>query len=86
MKSPINATIDYEVGAASIPYRSFEPDESTRMERVTFGVRVEFSVRGDLLGIELLALDDAALAVAREFATKNDLTFPVNRHSRVGQD
>jgi uncharacterized protein YuzE len=76
MTQPIKTSIDHEIGAAYVSYREIAPGEATRTERVDFDVRVDYNAAGDLLGIELLAVDEPAVALARDFAAKHDLAFP----------
>jgi uncharacterized protein YuzE len=76
MKQPLETTIDHEVGAAYVAYAPIGPGDVARTERVNHDVHADFDSSGALLGIEVLALDDAALSVACDYAAKIGVAFP----------
>ena len=75
---PISVRVDLEVQAGYVGYRPIARGHVARTERVGEDVCVDYDANGDLLGIELLSLDNAAIDVALEFAKSHDLAFPSN--------
>jgi len=64
-------------GLGYVVYRRLAPGEHVaRTERVSYEVRVDYDANAAVLGIELLALDDATFDVARAWAAEHDLGFP----------
>lgn len=77
MLKPIQLRIDYDVEAGYLRYRQLrEGEHVSRNARISDDVVVDFNDAGEILGIELLAFDEEALAVARGFAEANGLAFP----------
>ena len=60
-------------------YRALAPGAHVaRTDRVSDDVNVDYDENGEVLGIELLSLDDEALADARAFAAAHGFAFPGN--------
>jgi uncharacterized protein YuzE len=76
LKQFIGLRCDLAVHAGYIRYRSVPEGEHANSKRVSEDVVADYGANGQLLGIELLALDDAAMSQARSFAAANDLAFP----------
>ena len=79
MTKPIAVTCDLEVEAGYVRYRVLPPGEKvTKTERIGTGVVIDFDAAGDVLGIEVLGLDKATLAIAHGVAQARNLGFPVD--------
>jgi len=76
VKRYIGLSVDLEAQAAYVRYRPLPAGERARSKRVSEDVAVDYREDGELLGVELLALDDAAMAQAKAFAIANGLAFP----------
>ncbi len=77
MQKELELKIDFEAGAGYLRYRPLPAGSFvTRTQRVSDDVFVDFDGESQVLGIELLAFDDEALAVAQRFAEQNELSFP----------
>jgi hypothetical protein len=74
----IGLNVDLEAQAGYVRYRSLPDGEHARSKRISEDVVADYRENGELLGVELLALDDEAIAQARDFAAKHDLAFPRN--------
>lgn len=72
----IGLSVDLEAQAGYVRYRALPAGERARGRRISEDVVADYCKRGLLLGVELLALDDSAIAQAREFAAQHDLAFP----------
>ncbi len=72
----IALSVDLEVQAGYVRYRPLPPGEHARSKRISADVAADYREDGELLGVELLALDDAAMTQARAFAAANGLAFP----------
>ncbi|HEX3464270.1 MAG TPA: hypothetical protein VHS78_09520 [Candidatus Elarobacter sp.] len=95
MKEPIDVTLDPEWPVAYVRYSHSESDGSLDLvrradgfvrecgwgdpENEHLGVHVEFGVHGDIIGIEILDIDDPVeIELAKDFAGQRDLAFPAN--------
>lgn len=78
MRNPIAVRIDLEARAGYVYYRDIAPGGVKRTERAADGVHVDYGAAGELLGIEMLGLDEGVLAAARHFAEEHGLAFPPN--------
>jgi uncharacterized protein YuzE len=76
MTQYIGLSVDLQAQAGYVRYRSLPAGERARSKRISEDVVADCRENGELLGVELLALDDDAMAQARDFATKHDLAFP----------
>jgi uncharacterized protein YuzE len=81
----IGLNVDLETQVGYIRYRALPAGERARSERVSADVAVDYGGNGAVLGLELLALDEEALAQAKEFAGRHDLAFPLDLTGAVGQ-
>ena len=72
----IGLNVDFEAQAGYVRYRSLPDGERARSTRISEDVVADYRENGELLGVELLALDDRAMAQARDFAAKHGLAFP----------
>ena len=72
----IGLSVDLEVQAGYVRYRSLPVGERARSKRISEDVAADYREDGEFLGIELLALDEAAMSQARDFAAANGLAFP----------
>lgn len=78
MLRPTSLRADYETGTGYLRYRTLPSNvKVARNARISDDVVVDYNDLGEILGIELLALDDEALSVARGFAAANGLAFPL---------
>ena len=76
MKNPIGIEIDLEFHVAYVRYHEIPDGAVTRSDRVSEEVVIDYGAANDILGIELLATDDASLAKATDFAHSHGLAFP----------
>jgi len=81
MKQPIAFKAEFhpalQDGLGYIRYRRLaEGEHVARTMRVSQDVLIDFDSNEEVLGMELLALDETALAVARTCATEFDLALP----------
>ncbi len=72
----VAVSIDLEARAAYVRYRSLADGERARSERQSDDVVVDSNERGEIVGIEMLALHDDAIAQGRLFAHEHELAFP----------
>ncbi len=72
----IGLSIDVEAQAGYVTYRHVPDGERARSKRISENVIADFSENGELLGVEFLGLDEAAISEAREFAIEHELVFP----------
>jgi uncharacterized protein YuzE len=76
---PIGVKIDREAEAGYVRYRGLAPGERVaRTQRFGEDINVDYNAANDVLGIEILAFDEPALAVARTVAAQHGLVFPRN--------
>ena len=85
MIAPTKVRIDTEVTAAYVAYREVAPGESIRNQRLSDEVIVDYNANGDILGLELLGFDDAALDIARNFAAAHGMEFPADAFSSAAR-
>jgi hypothetical protein len=79
MNAPIEIEVDPAVGAGYVRYRELPKGEYVaRCVRFDADVVVDYSASGDLIGLEVLELDQRALDVARAFAEQNGCAFPAD--------
>jgi uncharacterized protein YuzE len=77
MNPPLELRIDFEAGAGYVEYRRLKRGQRVaRTERLSDDVFVDYNASSDVLGIEVLAFDAAALGVAKRFARTHKLEFP----------
>jgi hypothetical protein len=77
MLTPIAIHADLEAGAYEITYRRLPRGTFIdRDERIAPGATAGIGPRGKVVGIELLDLEAATLAAAREYAAAHGLGFP----------
>jgi uncharacterized protein YuzE len=80
MEKPMSLHIDFDAEVGALGYLRFRPLDAgkhvARTQRVSDAVFVDFNDESQILGIELLALDDESLDVARHFAAQHGLEFP----------
>jgi uncharacterized protein YuzE len=70
-------TIDRDVEAGYVRYRRLAPGERiARTQRFGDDVNIDYNAANDVLGIEILAFDGSALAIARAVAADHGLAFP----------
>jgi uncharacterized protein YuzE len=77
MQTPIQVRIDLEVGAGYVRYRSLA--EGVRIAssvRLSEDVVVDYDRDRKVIGIELISVISPAIATAKAFAARNDLSFP----------
>ena len=72
----IGLSVDLEAQAGYVRYRPLPAGEQVRSERVSDVVVADYRADGELVGLELLALDAATMTQARAFAASNGLAFP----------
>ncbi len=72
----IAVSVDLEAQAGYVRYHALPDGERARSKRISEDVVADYRENGELLGLELLALDGAAMAQARTFAASHDLAFP----------
>jgi uncharacterized protein YuzE len=75
MTKPQAVEIDVESGAGYVAY-SKEKVAETRDVWEDGTVAADLDARGNVVGIEMLALDSETLAQARAYAAGHDLVFP----------
>ena len=80
----IGVNVDLEAQAGYVRYRSLPSGERARSERVGDTVVADYAENGEVLGVELLALDDDSVAQARAFAAVHGLAFPRDLHGAIG--
>ena len=77
MQKPLGLEVDFVAMAAYLRYRPHENGTRVaRTQRISDDIFVDFNAQSQILGIEMLAFDGEALAVAREFAAAHDLECP----------
>lgn len=77
VKKPIEVTLDVNDGVAYIRYRELRSDEKVaHCERIADTVVLDLDDNAILIGIELLALDDATIEAALGAAHERQLAFP----------
>ncbi len=80
MQKPINLNVDFDPELGELGYvRYRELPQGARVAkslRISEDVVIDLDDTGLVLGIELLGLENEALAVAEFFATQNGLEFP----------
>ena len=77
MQTPIQVRIDLEVGAGYVRYRSLaEGDRIASSVRLSEDVVVDYDRDRKVIGIELISVISPAIATAKAFAARNDLSFP----------
>ena len=76
MTKYIGLKVDLAVQAGYVRYRAVPAGQRARSKRVSEDIVADYSEAGDVLGVELLALDESAMKQARAFAAKLDLAFP----------
>lgn len=72
----IAVSIDLEAQAGYVRYRALPAGERARSKRISEDLVADYRENGELLGLELLALDGGAMAQAQTFAASQDLAFP----------
>jgi uncharacterized protein YuzE len=72
----VAVSIDLEARAAYVRYRSLAGDERAGSRRQSDDVVADYNDCGEVVGIEILALHDDAIAQGRRFAREHELTFP----------
>jgi hypothetical protein len=95
MKEPIDVTLDPEWPIAYVQYSEADSDGSLDLvrepdgvvrergwgdpEHIYLGVVVDLSPNDEIVGIEILDIDDPIeIGLARDFAAHNDLAFPAD--------
>jgi uncharacterized protein YuzE len=79
VRRPVSVRVDLEVDVAYVGYRRLADEEHiARSERISEDVVVDYDAAGEIVGLELLGLDELALKPAREFASRRDLAFPAD--------
>jgi uncharacterized protein YuzE len=74
---PIEVRLDLEVNAGYVRYRRLPDDQRiARSSRLTEDAVVDYDESGGILGVELLAFDNATPRPVQEFASHNGLEFP----------
>lgn len=87
MHEPIGVRIDREVEAGYVSYRRLAAGQRVaRTQRFGDDVAVDFDGANDVLGIELLAFDEPALAVARVVAAEHGLVFPCDIAAQTARE
>ncbi len=77
MRSPISLEVDFIADAGYLAYATLSEGQFvTRTQRVHDAVHVDFDAESQILGIELLGFDDAAIGAAQKFVQQHDLAFP----------
>jgi uncharacterized protein YuzE len=77
MQNPINMRVDFTARAGYVQYRD-DKVVGTLDVWEDGTVAADVSEDRSIVGIEVLALEGEALAVASDFAHENGLSFPVN--------
>ena len=72
----IAVSVDLEAQAGYVRYHALPAGERARSKRISEDVVADYRENGELLGLELLALDGAAMDQARTFAASRNLAFP----------
>jgi len=73
----LQVRVDLGVGAGYVKYRALLPGEQIASSaRLTEDVVVDYDAAGQVLGIELIALEPHAIESAGAFASQNGLAFP----------
>jgi hypothetical protein len=79
MLTPITIHADLEAGAYEITYRRLPRGKFIdHDERIAPGVTAGIGPRGQVIGIELLGLEQPTLTAARDYAAAHGLGFPQN--------
>jgi len=79
MKKPLRAEIDFETRAGYIYYAAVQGHVTTTLDVWDHGrVAADLDNTGNVLAIEVLALDAETLEHARLFATERELEFPAH--------
>ncbi len=74
---PVEIHADLEANAYEITYRHLAADERIdRDERIAAGGSAGLDASGNVVAIELLDLDPATIAAARDYARSHGLAFP----------
>lgn len=72
----IAVSVDLEAQAGYVRYHALPAGERARSKRISEDVVADYRENGELLGLELLALDGVAMEQARTFAASRNLAFP----------
>jgi hypothetical protein len=77
MRAPLSISADFEADAYEITYRRLPSGRFIdHDERIAPGVTAGIGPNGQIFGIELLGLDAATVAAARDYAAVHGLAFP----------
>jgi hypothetical protein len=78
MRRPISMTLDFAQGVGYIVFRVLAEGETVSATRIAPGTDVcaDRDAAGEIVGIELLALDGETLELADRFARENGMAFP----------
>ena len=84
MKEPIRITLEAEKPHAAYVYYTREKwAESTSVLEDGGIVEVDLDVNGEVIGIEMIGIDDDIVAAAKAYADSRDLRFPTNWNERL---
>ncbi len=80
LQTPFRITFEQVPNSIAVAYVYYREQTGgstpPRTRRISHDVNVDFDQEGSVLGIELIGVDEASVATAREFAESHGLAFP----------